>query len=152
GIAIGEFGSILQTHDGGDTWVSTPANGKELPSAAAANGTDWWVGSAFGGLWVSRDDGASVLRQSVPAGVLRAIAFTNSHQIGCAVGDAGLVIGTTDGGASWNELKRAPADLLAVAIDGAGIRVMTTGKQGLIWTSLDGGAHWEAQASGTAVN
>ncbi len=142
GIAIGELGAILSTHDGGASWVQMPASGKELPSAAVANGTSWWVGSANGGLFRSSDGAQTFVKQTVPDGVFRAIRFDSDGKIGVAVGDAGVVIRTQDGGATWMLQGKAPGDL--VAVDLVPGQATAVGKHGLVWQSTEAGVTWGA--------
>ena len=144
GIAIGELGAILTTHDGGASWIQMPASGKEFPTAAVANGTSWWVGSANGGLFRSSDGAKTFQKQSVPDGVFRAIRFTSDGKIGVAVGDGGVVIRTVDGGETWVSQPKAPEDL--AAIDLAPGRAVAVGKHGLVWQSSDAGTTWGAVA------
>lgn len=147
GIAIGEFGSILSTTTGGNAWISTPAEGKEEPSAATANGSSWWVASALGGLFRSSDDAHTFVKQNVPNGVFRAIAFAEDALTGFAVGDAGTVIGTVDGGETWTQRDTAPGALRAVALRADASEVVAVGEAGLVWRSADGGAHFHRAAN-----
>jgi photosystem II stability/assembly factor-like uncharacterized protein len=151
GIAIGALGVILSTENGGQSWTTMPANGKEMPSAATANGNSWWVGSANGGLWQSTDGAMTFVKQVVPPGTFRSIAFAADTKTGFAVGDAGVVIGTSDGGASWTQRPTAPSDLRAVAIAPAGDEVIAVGGAGVVWRSSDSGVTWRSVVVSSAA-
>ena len=72
------------------------------------------------------------------------------NSLGWAVGTAGRVFATTDGGRTWFEQRsNVDADLFDVkfidASDGWAV-----GAQGTLLTTKDGGIHWFAASSGTS--
>ena len=99
GAAVGSSGTVLETSDGGATWTATSV-GTEQPllHAARAGQKTWACGRA--GLLVSGAAGAYAVGRAGTYDWLAAIAFGDDGS-GLAVGGAGTVLRTTDGGATW---------------------------------------------------
>jgi photosystem II stability/assembly factor-like uncharacterized protein len=107
-----------------------------LPGAAAAQ-SDGWV------------------PQSTPAGIgiLQGVSFVDASH-GWAVGEGGVIVGTTNGGATWQSQTPSPgayADFTSVtfasATDGWAIGYDTDGNSVVVATT-DGGATWSPQSVG----
>jgi len=82
---------------------------------------------------------------------LLGVAFSDAVH-GWAVGEAGLILATTDGGATWSaQDSGSSVDLGAVACTGAGYG-WVVGKAGAILATSDGGATWSAQDSGSSAD
>ncbi len=103
GVAVGSAGTILTTADGGESWRDRSVEIRNpLFNAHHAGGHTWACGR--GGVVLGESEEGFV---ALPANVyvwLSAIAFTDDGQTGLAVGRAGTIIRTTDGGATWAEL------------------------------------------------
>jgi len=76
----------------------------------------------------------------VPANRWRGLRFAADAMHGVAVGDGGLVMLTSDGGATWHAGATAPAALAGVSITPDGTRIVAVGTTGLVWRSTDSGA------------
>jgi photosystem II stability/assembly factor-like uncharacterized protein len=164
GPANAAGGVLLTTSDGGVAWTaqSVPAGIGRLSRLSVVDATHGWaVGVASDGkpvLIATGDGGATWSTQALPDGVrtLRDIAFLD-QQRGWAVGessippppeagtgmDAGVVLTTTDGGATWSRQATTAGSLWSLAIvDGE--TVFAGGGYGLFSTS-DGGSTWARQ-------
>lgn len=108
GWLVGDRGLLLRTRDGGETWQDLRGRlgegaGRHFDfHALEVRGRDVWLAGSPGTLvWHSGDDGetwtALPTGQTAP---LRAIAFVDRHR-GWAVGAAGRILATRDGGHRW---------------------------------------------------
>jgi len=150
GIAVGAFGIVLTSEDGGSTWTRqwTAPNGLALLGAAMHGGKCVIVGQM--GTVFAADD----CRQWKPAATgtkarLVSVAV-NGHGHAYAVGAFGTVLKSSDWGNTW---KQVPMDWSRVTADGAephlyGVHlgddgvVTLVGEFELILRSLDGGVRW----------
>src|SRR4029077_8786782 len=103
GTVVGEYGTIVRTTDGGNSWtIQTSGTTQTLWAVSftdANNGTA--VGEA-GVILRTTDSGAHWASQ--PSGTtlqLRGVSFTDANN-GAAVGEGGTILRTTDGGNSWS--------------------------------------------------
>jgi hypothetical protein len=114
------------------------------------------VGAANGGVWESRDRGASWAPRTDYAATLAigAIAFdrTNPRNVYCGLGEgdwwwwlgAGM-LRSSDGGASWSTLCTAPfvgQGFYALVVDPANGRHLLAGTTGGLYVSTNGGVSW----------
>jgi hypothetical protein len=117
------------------------------------------IGAANGGIWESRDQGASWLPRSdfAPTLAIGAIAFDRrdpSH-VYCGTGEGNWwswlgagILHSTDGGANWSVLCTYPFvgqgfyDLVIDPQDSLRMIAATTGG---LYTSVDGGRNWTAR-------
>jgi hypothetical protein len=84
--------------------------------------------------------------ETVPSGVdadLYDISFFNA-KVAWAVGQAGTILRTTDGGITWS-LQSAPThdDLIRVSASGT-LSARVTTREGKIYSTTDGGKSWQA--------
>ncbi len=115
GIFLGRHLNLKYTTDGGETWIADTTggcsilasfanknNGISMPgtttTTVVGGGGMVWKQTAFAGSWWSQ--------MSTTDEQLVAIHFYNTS-VGYAVGDYGIVIKTTDGGATWGEVTNA---------------------------------------------
>ena len=98
-----------------------------------------WVSSDNGTAWNPRETGA---KQAI-----RAFAFLDANRA-LAIGDAGLVLATTDGAKTWNPLT-AGTDKKLMDIAVVGNSAWVVGYNGLILHTGDAGKTWDTQKSGT---
>jgi photosystem II stability/assembly factor-like uncharacterized protein len=108
GWIVGEVGNLMLTEDGGQTWKhERTTTGKSLFSVhVAAHGRAWAVG-LDGEIWALAGD----RWEQRPSGVTTALyAVTVEGNNGCAVGDSGTAILSTDEGKNWR-LMDVPEDL-----------------------------------------
>jgi photosystem II stability/assembly factor-like uncharacterized protein len=101
---------------------------------------------------VTTVDGHWQWQSPLPQGEsLRGASFVSVTE-GWAVGDAGIILHTSDGGTSW-EQQSAPEDVLLWQLSDVcfvdALRGWAVGGGGRIITTADGGATWARQRSGT---
>ena len=110
GWIVGEFGLVLHTRDGGQTWT-LQRHGRDLPELAAVKFRDERIGFAVGQqgtLIKTRDGGKSWVEMKTGTKGLYGIAL--SGQGGVIVGD-GVVWKTEDGGSNWAQVRSVPPHL-----------------------------------------
>jgi photosystem II stability/assembly factor-like uncharacterized protein len=179
GIAVGDFGTILRTSDGGTTWIDQTI----APSASAMFLSSLAFGSPSVGIVVGRLDSTlstrtltrSLILRTVDGGKnwrrieppqpndrpLRGISF-GGLTVATAVGDSGLILRSTDSGISWfaqsgipdPETRIVPPpkyQLNAVSFAGPQIGI-SVGEGGSIMRTTDGGKTWSVVVSGTTAN
>jgi photosystem II stability/assembly factor-like uncharacterized protein len=156
GWAVSRSGRVLVTHDGGGRWEESPWRA-EVPLFSVRAVTDpsgdaraWAVGargSIVASSLVRRPGRRPWRRQPTPVRArLRGIDFADLRR-GMAVGDAGTVLFTEDGGATWarrNLGLRVP--LRAVAF--AGRERILIGGASVLLGSVDGGRTFREEPAG----
>lgn len=86
---------------------------------------------------------------SVTGNQLRAVAYADAAH-GWAVGDAGTVVLTTDGGAHWKTVESgSTASLVSVAFHDALVGWIL-GDDGRVLRTVDGGARWQSALAGAS--
>lgn len=162
-VAVGDGGTIVTSSNGGLTW-STATSGtlNNLYGVAYANGKYVAVGHA-GTLLTSTDGGGTwlpaVWTTPPPTLDLKSVAYggamtTNGQLSGVntfvAIGSAGTLVTSVDGGATWTYQTTpiTPLNLNAVTF---GHQFVAVGNNGAVYTSTDG-INWSSQASGTSSN
>ena len=140
GLSVGANGRILRTRDG-VTWTRV-GSGLTLPlrDVEVRERSAWAVGDA--GTMLARRQGQPWRQVSVPVVTrLTAVSFADDVH-GCAVGEAGTVVTSYDGGASWRSIAAPTSqDLLDVDLAPAG-RGWAVGAGGTVLRSADWGASW----------
>ena len=112
GWAAGDGGLILSTEDGGLIWQSAadtlPREVRErfdFQTIAATGKHVWAAGNPGGVIWHSNDLGRNWHAQSTGVPLpIHALAF-QSEKEGIAVGALGLILRTSDGGATWEAIR-----------------------------------------------
>lgn len=108
-IAVGNNNAVVVTRNGGNTWSSVlgPTGGVNLNTVWMRKPNEWFVGTAGGQLWYTRDGGTTWVLKSFSgsgSGVVRDINFVTpsvgymSHD---TAGTVGRLFRTIDGGSSW---------------------------------------------------
>jgi len=99
--------------------------------------------------FISTGDGGWFWQNPLPQGNdLTSVTFTDSSH-GWAVGEAGTILATSDGGATWNgQSSGTNARLWAVAFTDPS-HGWAVGGDGIILATTDGGTTWTKQSSGT---
>lgn len=142
GIAVGKFGLILGTRDGGLTWVpllEQVPNPDYLHLSAVRHiaGRTWIVGER-GQAWV-RDAGQSVFRL-VPVGYEGGLfgIIGDAHFV-LAYGMRGNAFRSTDGGRHWSRVETGVASGLSHGMVRPGGQVVLTTLAGQLLASRDAG-------------
>lgn len=111
GMAVGDSDTVLFTSDGGTTWeqVDATGSGSNL-TCVAGSGNFWWVGTAGGTLWYTRDEGDSWTQRrftSDAVGDVADIAFANDligYMVHNSAAPVGRLLVTINGGYTWNPI------------------------------------------------
>jgi photosystem II stability/assembly factor-like uncharacterized protein len=161
--AVGNFGSIYLTEDGGKHWQARPSDTKEpLFSIAFASPETGWIVGKSGTIFHTTDGGKTWVPQKSPIAEpkhLFKVATVNATTA-WAVGDWGAVIQTTDGGATWRDRSLAGLAVERVETPGRMMQTITddvilydvqfvdpqhgfiVGEFGTLLATADGGEHW----------
>lgn len=111
-VAVGASNAVLATSNGGETWssITGPDVGVNLNVVRMKSETEWFVGTAGGKLYYTRNGGASWVEKTFSgsgSGQVRDIAFS-SRSVGYMSHDTatphGRIFRTIDGGYSWYPL------------------------------------------------
>lgn len=140
GWAVGHGGVVLHSADGGQTWS------KQLDGLAGAHIAEQ-AAQATGDAALQKR--TRQLLADGPDKPFMAVHFTDPRR-GFVVGAYGLILGTEDGGQTWQSwLDRVdnPQGLHLNAIASAGDVHYLAGEQGLLLRSEDGGQHFVRLAS-----
>lgn len=142
GWAVGEFGVILATSDGGKTWHAQ--KGPVETTLFGVQFTDAENGFATGieqVLLRTRDGGKTWKQMQVPGPkgfVLGLYDVAVQGKVGWVIGDSGLLLRTTDGGDTW-QMVELPIKLAGNWFRGIGLTPSTAGiivgSEGLILTT-----------------
>ncbi|HTO05498.1 MAG TPA: YCF48-related protein [Myxococcota bacterium] len=132
-VAVGYFGTVLVSHDAGDTW-DVPATGTDEPLYAVSFGPDdeVWAAGRAGAVLFSKDAGRSWLRRPTPfARHVFGLYATDKGTV-LAVGDFGLQLRTVDGGARWTCIPRVQDVILGRLVRAGASDAVGVGEFGTI--------------------
>lgn len=105
GWAVGEFGVILASEDGGKTWSAQKSPvGTTLFGVHFADGQHGWATGIEEVMLHTTDGGQTWRKVSLPERpgfVLGIYDVSVQGRIGWAIGDSGLLLRTVDGGETW---------------------------------------------------
>ncbi len=149
GVVVGQ--PMKRSTDGGATWATT-FEPETAPRGVAFGSTPrgWAVGDG-GKIWVSDDAGATWAGQTSPTTASLADVSTIDATAAWAVGDDGVIVGTTDGSTWVAQASGTRANLRAVQfVDRS--RGWVAGDGGTILYTPDGGVTWQREETFTAAS
>lgn len=165
GWAVGASGRILYTDDGGSTWADQTSDATTtLEAVQATSETTAWALSEYGEILHTGDGGASwQVQQTQRSYDLLDMAWANetdgwivgmdivSGRGGGLLVANGIVLATTDGGATWNEQPTGHGgnNVFEGVASVSPNEAWVVGIWGTILHTTDGGASWGLQDSGT---
>jgi photosystem II stability/assembly factor-like uncharacterized protein len=134
--AVGLYGEVRISDSSYNVWKDVPvkATSASLLSVAMPSFHDIFVVGELGAIFHSQDSGNSWIKQN--SGVtttLRHVAFFDS-KIGLAVGDAGLILQTKDGGITWQNTSIPGNNFFGCAFEDA-THAIIVGSGGVIYKS-----------------
>ena len=152
GIAVGAYGMIYATDDGGESWT-LQADAIENPDRyhyyklASYNSRELYLSGEAGLLYSSRDGGGSWERLDPGyAGSLFGLVAMNDGAVVC-FGLRGNILLSVDGGDSWrgSRLVNDPGLSLYDGVQLDGGAVILVGAGGVVLTSVDNGRQFESR-------
>jgi photosystem II stability/assembly factor-like uncharacterized protein len=161
--AVGKFGLIFTTRDGGKTWQPRPSGtAKALTAVSFADPSHGFIVGSGGAVLASKDGGANWQPQSsgTKDQLLSVHAQSATHAF--AVGAFGILLSTTDGGATWRKHELKWDGLIERIVKESGyvepnLNAVTfsspqngwiVGEFGLVLHTRDGGKSWASQRYG----
>jgi photosystem II stability/assembly factor-like uncharacterized protein len=151
-LYAGTGGGILKTVDGGMSWRSTNSgitnsNISAIAVAPSESGV-LYVGASGGGIAKSRDGGATwvPVNTGLTSDDVSALAIDPTDAARVYAGAGGGIFRSTNGGASWSEVKALPSmAICSLAIDRSNSAVLyaTTTGDGKAFKSTNGGDTWD---------
>lgn len=143
GYAVGGSGTILQTSDGGTTWMADIVTGtnKELESVYFPDENTGYAVGNYGTIVKTSDAGNTwtALSSGTPQ-LLRSVFFPDANT-GYAVGNYGNILKTIDGGTTWITLSSGnPYPLYAVYFTDVNTGY-AVGEHGTILKTSNGGTN-----------
>ncbi len=148
GWAVGEYGAILSTTDGGDSWaVHAGITSHALWCVTFLDQQTGWICGDDGLVLATADGGTTWVVQPTPTSLrLRVITFVD-QQHGWAVGGdtlsgIGVLLHTEDGGASWQMQDIGASDALYNVEFIDLLHGWAVGRNGQALHTTDGGMHW----------
>lgn len=127
----GDGGLLLRSGDSGDSWTDTVGGTDHFTAAATAHdGRVALFGDSAGGLW--RWDGALVKTHQSEAPV-HGVSMSADGGTAIAVGDAGMILRSVDGGTQWQRIDAEIAGALRdVWVTGDGSSALAVGDGALL--------------------
>jgi len=155
GWVTGRSGTILSTSDGGNTWTAmTSGTNYDLFDIVQVESNKYF---AFGSLALLESNNGGTSWDPVPTNIVAIPSFMDltfvNDNLGFAVGNAGAIIRTEDGGDTWNYRRRNQENKVSEWFtrvqfidENVGWCVGETGVvpyNGIIVKTTDGGDTWE---------
>jgi photosystem II stability/assembly factor-like uncharacterized protein len=157
GWAVGNFGTIIHTTNGGTTWITqTSGTTNDLLGISFADANN---GAASGGYYSPISGSGGIILHTTNGGTtwvaqlidttywFNDISFTDANN-GTAT-RADKILRTTNGGANWvTQLTNAMSELLGISFTNQNNGTVV-GSGGTILRTTNGGTNWVTQTSGT---
>jgi photosystem II stability/assembly factor-like uncharacterized protein len=151
GWAVGAFGTIAQTRDGGVTWrVQSSPTAEQLFDVAFADPQHGWIVGRSGTI-LHTDDGGQTWRAQASGTDhhLFSVAALSPLE-SWAIGDWGTLRHTRDGGTTWIAADFARDLILNDQAWPDARHGWVVGETGAIFSTRDGGVTWTEQKTGIA--
>ena len=151
GWVVGANGCIARTTSGGQRWnVLTTGFNQNLNSVCAVSQLRAWAVGDLGLILNTSDAVTWIAQTSGISNNLNSVYFSNLNTlVGWVVGDNGIILKTTNGGAIWNVVQSGVTVNLNSVYFYNLSEGFAVGDSGTILKSTDGGATWTPLVSGT---
>ncbi|QBQ98812.1 WD40/YVTN/BNR-like repeat-containing protein [Paraburkholderia pallida] len=159
GWAVGQWGVILATRDGGETWQKQRMDlsvDQPLFSVLFTNAQDGMAVGLWSLMLATHDGGKTWTKVTVPKPPGAGRADRNLYHVfadkqGALYIDSeqGMVLKSTDGGATWSYLPTGGKGTLWAGVALPDGRIVVGGLLGSLYQSSDGGATWTALNANT---
>jgi len=162
GIAVGNKGLILRTHNSGSDWLKIDSNTFYSLNDVTFKGTTAWIVGQRGAIYHSMDNGQSWTSQtSNTESSLMRVFFIDDRK-GFIVGETGAILKTENGGDSW-KIKELdwfsimPESLIEIGVIAPNLYDVyfinddigwIVGDYGIVLTTEDGGENWNLRRGG----
>ena len=145
GIAVGTYGLLLETHDGGERWERRTLNQEKPHLYAVTEDRDHtlYIVGEFGSVFRSRDGGRSWTAASSPYGGTFFGALALSDGALLVFGLRGNLYRSEDGGQAWRRLETGTTASLMDGQERADGTVVIVGLSGTVLVSKDGGRKFD---------
>ncbi|MCS6921790.1 MAG: hypothetical protein NZM07_07755 [Elioraea sp.] len=149
GFAVGAYGLLMRTRDGGQSWERvdlvrpTEATAAEPPPAAPADAEDETEA------WLFTEEELELGEEEDPH--LNAIVRTGDGSLFIAA-ERGAAFRSTDGGETWERLSLPYEGSMFGAIGYEGRHVLVFGLRGHVFESFDLGDSWRPLETGTELS
>lgn len=147
GWAVGQYGTILHTEDGGRTWKSQENPVKFMLSDVQF--IDEKIGWACGykAIIKTQDKGETWIRLKPPLDYMWKDLFLINKNEGWVVGEFSTILHTADGGKTW-QVQHTGEDLILNSVSFSDRRHgWAVGELGVIFSTNNGGKTWVKQRS-----
>ena len=159
GWAVGHWGTVLKSVDGGETWAlqhSDPSVDQPLFSVVFRNANEGVAVGLWSMMLRTQDGGTTWTRVQLPAppGAKRAdrnlyCVFTDAKDHLYIAAERGAVLRSEGNGASWKAIETGYAGSLWTGIALKGGDLLVGGLRGSLYRSSDQGSTWRAVKTGT---
>ena len=146
GILVTSVSGLHWSRDGGGSWQDFSLG--QRCESVIVSGSTWLVGSIFGRILRSTDEGETwtTYQHSVGNAVFQAIIEVGGRLI--AVGSGGIILTSDDGGVSWTARSSGVTKYLNAIVE-AGPYLFAAGEGGAVTRSADGGDSWVPLVTGS---
>jgi len=150
GFAVGWFGFILKTDDGGNSWFQQDSKVNEhLTGVYFLDARNGWICGNAGKLLKTANGGISWDLVNAPNEIFTDIFFVNPS-IGFLSTLSGKVFRTLDGGNQWTDCSLSgSANTLSKVYFINNLKGWAIGKAGSFYGTVDGGQNWAPVWAGT---
>ena len=161
--AVGRFGMILLTHDGGKTWQEQASGtSRALSAISFADHQHGFIVGSGGTILATRDGGVTWKTQSSGTKEQLLEVYASSPTAAHVVGAFGTLLSTSDRGATWRKHELSWNRLIPLITKVSGILQPNlnsiyfvnpemgwiVGEFGLVLKTTDGGRRWTPQTYG----
>ncbi len=157
GWAVGNYGMVLKTTDGGNNWTNLSfVTIDNLYSIFFLDANNGWAGGKWGTLLKTADRGINWTLVSAPYGYQNTDIYFADSKTGWVCQAGGTIMKTSDGGLNWSKISTATTrTFLGLCFIDArtGWAVGGGSASRIIFKTTDGGSSWSQQtvSDGTAL-